>query len=204
MGVAATATATATATRSMARASTGARGTTRSGRGAKTRANARISSKDPWWEKGGGENMIECDDTMAFLGVLNEHSDKLVVVDVYARWCGACRALYPKLCKIAGEYPDVVFVKINFDANKDLCKSLGVKVLPYFKFYRGTEGCVAQFSASIAKIKILRAALNEHSAARCAVVEGARVEYDDVDDLREFEEMTEQERRDAEPSPVAS
>jgi glycerol kinase len=79
-----------------------------------------------------------------------------------------------------------------------------VKVLPYFKFYRGTEGCVAQFSASIAKIKILRAALNEHSAERCAVVEGARVEYDDVDDLRELEEMTEQERRDAEPSPVAS
>ena len=173
-------------------------------RGARTRARARISSKDPWWEKGGGENMIECDDTMAFLGVLNEHSDKLVVVDVYARWCGACRALYPKLCKIAAEYPDVVFVKVNFDANKDLCKSLGVKVLPYFKFYRGTEGCVAQFSASIAKIKILRAALNEHSAERCAVVEGARVEYDDVDDLRELEEMSEQERRDAEPSPVAS
>ena len=85
--------------------------------------------------------------------VQNDHSDKLIVVDVYAQWCGACRALYPKLCKIAAAYPDVVFVKLNFDDNKDLCRSLGVKVLPYFKLYRGTEGCVAQFSASIAKIK---------------------------------------------------
>lgn len=43
----------------------------------------RILLKDFWWEKGGGENMIECDDMMVFLGVLNEYSDKLVVVDVY-------------------------------------------------------------------------------------------------------------------------
>lgn len=50
--------------------------------------------------------------------------------------------LYLKLCKIVVEYSDVVFVKVNFDANKDLCKLLGVKVLLYFKFYCGIEGCV--------------------------------------------------------------
>ena len=125
-----------------------------------------------------------------------------MVVDVYARWCAACRALYPKLCKIANEYPDVVFVKVNFDENKDLCKSLGVKVLPYFKLYRGTEGCVAQFSASIAKIKLLRAALVEHSAERCSLVPNQTVHYDDLDDLRELEGLTEEEKKEAEPTAV--
>ena len=132
----------------------------------------------------------------------NTHSDKLVIVDVYARWCGACRALYPKLCKIAAEYPDAVFVKINFDENKDLCKSLGVKVLPYFKFYRGTEGCVAQFSCSIAKIKLMRAALEEHSAERCALKPDAVAHYDDLDALRELEGLSDEEKREAEPTAI--
>jgi thiol-disulfide isomerase/thioredoxin len=133
----------------------------------------------------------------------NVHSDKLIVVDVYARWCGACRALYPKLCKLAREYPEVVFVKVNFDDNKLLCKSLGVKVLPYFKFYRGSDGCVAAFSASIAKIKLLRAALDEHSSERCSLTEG-KVEYNNLDDLAELEAMSPEERAAAEPSSVSS
>lgn len=131
------------------------------------------------------------------------HSDKLVVVDVYAQWCGACRALYPKLCKIAAEYPDVVFVKVNFDGNKQLCKSLGVKVLPFFKFYRGNEGCVAAFSASIAKIKLLRSALETHSAERCSLSRDAVVRYDDLADLADLEAMSDEERAEAEPSPVS-
>ena len=129
----------------------------------------------------------------------------MVVLDVYARWCGACRALYPKLSKIAKEYPDVIFVKVNFDANKELCRSLGVKVLPYFKFYRGNEGCVAQFSASIAKIKLLRSALVEHSAARCDVDKSTpAVHYDDLEDLKELEALSEDEKKEAEPTPVTA
>lgn len=222
---------------------------------------ARITPKEPWWEKNTAANMVDCEGVEAFLTLLvrvvdanrfvrrvrasrcarrrrdararrgsseplvhpvddrgrandrtrrltmlfdaqNDHSDKLIVVDVYAQWCGACRALYPKLCKIAATYPDVVFVKLNFDDNKDLCRSLGVKVLPYFKLYRGTEGCVAQFSASIAKIKLLRAALEEHSPARCALHEGETVHYEDLDGLAEYEALTDEERKEAEPSPV--
>ena len=45
------------------------------------------------------------------LQVLQANADKLVVVDFYARWCAACRALHPKLCKIAEENAhDVVVV----------------------------------------------------------------------------------------------
>ena len=54
--------------------------------------------------------------------------DRLVVIDFYANWCGACKALYPKLCKLSDENPDMVLLKVNFDENKQLCKALGVKV----------------------------------------------------------------------------
>ena len=48
------------------------------------------------------------------------------VVDFYARWCGACRALYPKMCKMAAaeENQNVLFLKVEFDDNKDMCRNM--------------------------------------------------------------------------------
>jgi thiol-disulfide isomerase/thioredoxin len=54
--------------------------------------------------------------------------DGLVVLDFYAGWCGTCKALYPKLTRLAKDAPSVTFLKVNFDENKDMCKRLGVKV----------------------------------------------------------------------------
>jgi thioredoxin-like negative regulator of GroEL len=97
-----------------------------------------------------------------FLRELQSAGESLVVVDFYARWCGACRALYPKLCKLAVLNPEVVFLKVEFDDNKDLCRSMGVKVLPFFHMYKGKAGKVAGFSASVTKVNRLRDALEEH------------------------------------------
>lgn len=93
---------------------------------------------------------------------LATHQKELVVVDFFAPWCGACRSLFPKLKKLAVENPDVRFLGVNFEENKQLAKGLGVKVLPYFHFYRGSDGRVAEFSASLSKIQKLRDALKEH------------------------------------------
>ena len=51
------------------------------------------------------------------------------------------------------ENPNIVFLKVNFDENKPMCKSLNVKVLPYFHFYRGADGQLESFSCSLAKVK---------------------------------------------------
>mmetsp|Transcript_26538 Transcript_26538/g.87006 ORF Transcript_26538/g.87006 Transcript_26538/m.87006 type:complete len:94 (-) Transcript_26538:1490-1771(-) len=69
--------------------------------------------------------------------------------------------------RIADEHEDIIFLKVNFDENKSLCKSLGVKVLPFFQLYRGPEGRVAAFSASLSKINRLREAISVHNTARC-------------------------------------
>jgi thiol-disulfide isomerase/thioredoxin len=100
---------------------------------------------------------------------LSQSRDQLVVVDFFARWCGSCRALYPKLVKLAESNPECIVLKVDFDSNKKLCKALDVKVLPFFQLYRGAEGRVAAFSASVAKVQRLRDALELYSSPRCSV-----------------------------------
>ncbi|CAI5465456.1 unnamed protein product [Closterium sp. Yama58-4] len=127
------------------------------------------SDGENWWEKNMPPNMRDLNSTHEFVEALGEAGDKLVVVEFFGTWCGACRALYPKLCKLALQYPDVLFLKINFDHNKPLCKSLNIRLLPMFHFYRGAEGRLDAFSASIAKIQKLKDALATHSTDRCSL-----------------------------------
>lgn len=53
---------------------------------------------------------------------------------------------------MAEAHPEILFIKVNFDENKAMCKSMNVKVLPYFHFYRGADGKVEEFSCSLAKV----------------------------------------------------
>lgn len=125
----------------------------------------RISTDDKWWEKGDKiDNLVDIADTPKFLDALSGAGDRLVIVDFYAQWCGACRSLYPKIQSLAKQNPEVLFLKVNFDSNKTVCKSLSVKVLPYFHVYRGAKGKLADFSCSVAKVQRLRDALSEHGS----------------------------------------
>ncbi len=60
--------------------------------------------------------------------VLN--SDKTVLIDFYADWCGPCRMLAPTLEKIANENPDIKVCKVNADDEEELTASFGVMSIP--------------------------------------------------------------------------
>lgn len=122
-----------------------------------------------WWEKNAGPNMIDIHSTEEFLNALSLAGDKLVIVEFYGTWCGSCRALFPKLCKTVEEHPDIVFLKVNFDENKPMCKRLNVRVLPYFHFYRGADGLLESFSCSLAKFHKLKDAIATHNTPRCSI-----------------------------------
>ncbi|URE14627.1 Thioredoxin-like 2, partial [Musa troglodytarum] len=122
-----------------------------------------------WWEKNGGPNMIDIHSTEEFLDALSQAGDRLVVVEFYGTWCGSCRALFPKLCKTAEEHPDILFLKVNFDENKPMCKRLNVRVLPYFHFYRGADGLLQSFSCNLVKFQKITDAIEKHNSARCSI-----------------------------------
>ena len=60
----------------------------------------------------------------------------LVVIDLYADWCGPCRMLAPVLNSLEEDYPDVKFCKINVDNDPDLAKMFNVKNIPMVAFVK--------------------------------------------------------------------
>lgn len=57
-------------------------------------------------------------------------SDKKVLVDFNATWCGPCRMLGPVLEELAEERNDVKFVSIDVDENEELGREYGVLSIP--------------------------------------------------------------------------
>ena len=57
-------------------------------------------------------------------------SEKTVLVDFYADWCGPCRMLGPTVEKIALENPEIKVCKINVDDEEELAMSFGVMSIP--------------------------------------------------------------------------
>nr|KJB65117.1 hypothetical protein B456_010G082200 [Gossypium raimondii] len=93
----------------------------------KVHATITETNQPKWWERNAGPNMIDIHSTQEFLSALSEAGDRLVIVEFYGTWCASCKALFPKLCRTAQENPEILFLKVNFDENKSMCKSLNVK-----------------------------------------------------------------------------
>jgi thioredoxin 1 len=67
-------------------------------------------------------------------------SDKLVLVDFWAAWCGPCRMVAPVLEEIAGEYAETLTVaKLDIDANPATSRDYQVLSIPTLILFKGGE-----------------------------------------------------------------
>ena len=68
-----------------------------------------------------------------------KNSDKTVLLDFYADWCGPCRMVGPIVDEIAQECPDILVGKGNVDEEQELASAFGVMRIPTLVVMRNGE-----------------------------------------------------------------
>lgn len=107
---------------------------------------------------------------------ISQNTDsRLTVVKFYASWCKSCAKFGVRYKKLAKEHGDCFdptgaitkegnmrFAQVEFGDNLKLCRSLGIKRLPYVYIYRGDEGLLCDFACGPKKFPVLIDKVNEY------------------------------------------
>ena len=84
------------------------------------------------------DNIVHTSDDGFQEDVLN--SDKPVLVDYWAEWCGPCKMIAPILSEVAGEYADRIKVcKLDIDANQATPPKYGIRGIPTLMLFKNGE-----------------------------------------------------------------
>jgi thioredoxin 1 len=71
----------------------------------------------------------------------------IVLVDFWASWCGPCLAFAPIYAAASEDNPDIVFAKVDTEANPDLSSAFQIRSIPTLMIFRDGIGVFAQAGA---------------------------------------------------------
>ena len=73
-------------------------------------------------------------DAAGFAAAINGHP--LAIVDFWAPWCAPCRGFAPVFAAAAARHPDILFAKINTEAEQMLAAQFGIRSIPTLMIFR--------------------------------------------------------------------
>jgi thioredoxin 1 len=73
--------------------------------------------------------------------------NEIVLVDFWAEWCGPCKRFAPIFEAASSSHPDVVFAKVDTEAEQDLAAAFGIQSIPTLMAFRDQVILFAQAGA---------------------------------------------------------
>lgn len=87
-------------------------------------------------------------------------AEGVVVVDFYADWCSPCKLMMPTFKSVAAEYDNVIFGKVDADAQPEIVSQHGIKAIPTIFIFK--DGEVAERMTGIHTHKELKESIDKH------------------------------------------